>query len=95
MAEFFKLTTAEVSEQIRRKELSPVDLAHSLLDRLDTLEPTLHAWLTIDWEEVLGTARRLEQEQKRGHVLPRKSRPNQGAQATASSVRSAPASGSG
>ena len=76
MAEPFDLTVAETAEQIRRRELSSVALAESLLDRIERLEPTLTAWVTIDREEVLSVAqqrdRELEERGPRGplHGIP-------------------------
>ena len=62
MSEPFNLTVSEAAEQIRQGSLSPVDLAQSLLDRIDALDPALKAWVTIDREEVLSIARQREQE---------------------------------
>ena len=66
MPEPFTLSVAEAAAQIRSGSLSPVTLAQSLLDRIDALDPALQAWVTIDREEVLNTARQreLELEQK-------------------------------
>jgi len=66
MSEPFNLTVTEAAEQIRRGSLSPVDLAQSLLDRIDALDPALKAWVTIDREEVLSIARQREQELSSG-----------------------------
>ena len=62
MAEPFSLTVAETAQQIRQRQLSPVDLAQSLLERIDALDPKLQAWVTIDREEVLSEARQKELE---------------------------------
>ena len=66
MPEPYTLSVAEAAAQIRSGGLSPVTLAQSLLDRIDALDPGLQAWVTIDREEVLSTARQreLELEQK-------------------------------
>ena len=48
MAEPYQLTVAEAAEQVRDRRLSPVALAKSLLGRIDALDPTLGAWVTID-----------------------------------------------
>lgn len=62
MPEPFNLGVAGAAQQIRDNELSPVSLAQSLLDRIDALDPALNAWVTIDREEVISTARGLEDE---------------------------------
>ena len=53
MAELFQLTVSESADQIKQGNLSPVALAQSLLDRIDYLDSSLKAWVTIDREEVL------------------------------------------
>ena len=50
------LTIAAAAEQIRARQLSPVDLVRSCLQRIDQLEPRLQAWVTIDRERALATA---------------------------------------
>ena len=65
MPEPFTLSVAEAAAQIRSGSLSPVTLAQSLLDRIDALDPALQAWVTIDREEVLNTARQRELELER------------------------------
>ncbi len=62
MPEPFSLGVAGAAQAIRDKGLSPVSLAQSLLDRIDALDPALNAWVTIDREEVISTARELEEE---------------------------------
>lgn len=66
MVEPFRLTVAEAAAQIRHRELSPVALAQSLLDRIDALDPTLQAWVTVDREEVLSAAHQRERELETG-----------------------------
>ena len=62
MAEPYTLSVSEAAEQIRNRQLSPTAYAGELLERIDTHEPALQAWVTIDREEVLSTARQREQE---------------------------------
>ncbi|PKB73723.1 MAG: hypothetical protein BZY75_00300 [SAR202 cluster bacterium Io17-Chloro-G7] len=62
MPEPFSLGVAGAAQEIRDKGLSPVSLVQSLLDRIDALDPALKAWVTIDREEVVSTARGLEDE---------------------------------
>ncbi|KPK91490.1 MAG: hypothetical protein AMJ94_07255, partial [Deltaproteobacteria bacterium SM23_61] len=76
MTEPYRLTLSEMIQQVSRKKLSPVDLAESLLRRIDLLEPSIQAWVTIDRGKVLEEARRCEKEigrnRKRGplHGIP-------------------------
>ena len=62
----YELTVSQASQQIKEKKLSPVDLAQSLLERIDATESDLKAWATIDREEVLTTAKQLEEEASQG-----------------------------
>ncbi len=62
MPDPFSLGVAAAAQEIRDKALSPVSLAESLLDRIDSLNPVLKAWVTIDREEVISAAQGLEKE---------------------------------
>jgi len=66
MPEPYQLSVAEAAGEIRSGSLSPVELAQSLLGRIDALEPSLRAWVTIDREEVLTEAKRREDELGQG-----------------------------
>jgi aspartyl-tRNA(Asn)/glutamyl-tRNA(Gln) amidotransferase subunit A len=62
MTEPYRLTLTEMIRQIRREKLSPVALAESVLKRIDVLEPSIQAWVTLDRQKVLEEARRCEKE---------------------------------
>ncbi|MGE0822795.1 MAG: amidase [Candidatus Binatia bacterium] len=62
----YTLSIAAAAEQIRTRQLSPVDLVRSCLDRIDQLEPQLRAWVTVNREVALATAKRCEEEIQRG-----------------------------
>ena len=66
MTEPYRLTLTEMIRQIRRRKLSPVVLAESLLKRIDALEPSIQAWVTLGRQKVLEEARRCEKESARG-----------------------------
>ncbi len=68
MTEPYRLPLTEMIRQIRRKKISPMDLAESLLKRIDLLEPSIQAWVTIDRGKVLEDARRDEKEISRGRI---------------------------
>src|SRR3989441_4101949 len=58
-----RLSLAEAAERIRRRALSPVELAEAVLAQIDALNPTLNAFTTLaPREEVLATARAAERE---------------------------------
>ena len=68
MAEPYVLSASEAAEQIRSQQLSPTDYADALLQRIDRHEPTLQAWVTIDREEVLDTARQRQEGLEKGNA---------------------------
>lgn len=56
------LTIAEAAGLIAAKKLSPVDLTKACLDRIDALDPTLHAFVTVTRERALSDSRQAEAE---------------------------------
>ena len=56
MPQPYELTVAQASNLIGSRELSAVDLARSLLDRIENLEPSLKAWVYLDRAAVLAEA---------------------------------------
>ena len=69
MAEPFELTSSEAARGIRSRELSPVELVESLLQRIDSLEPRLKAWVYVDREGALLEAKAKEAELTSGASL--------------------------
>ena len=69
MPELYDLNIAQAADAIRLGETTSVELSTALLDLIDELEPSLHAWVTIDREEVLGAAHRRDQEASEGGVI--------------------------
>src|SRR5688572_8446411 len=59
----------ELARLIRTKELSPVELMHACLDRIDETEPTLNAWCGMRREEAMEEARELEGRIARGEEV--------------------------
>ncbi|MCW2557717.1 MAG: amidase [Mycobacterium sp.] len=60
--ELYELSMTEVSEKIRTKEVSPVEVTQSALARLEDVEPTLTAFVTTTPELALEQAKIAEQE---------------------------------
>ncbi len=56
------LSLAEASALIRARRLSPVELTQAILDRIDRLEPKVHAFITVTRDEALAAARTAERE---------------------------------
>jgi aspartyl-tRNA(Asn)/glutamyl-tRNA(Gln) amidotransferase subunit A len=59
-------TIVELSPRLRRKEVSPLELTRACLDRIDKLNPTLNAFITVTAESALAEARAAEIEINRG-----------------------------
>lgn len=55
-----QLSAAQAAAAIRSGDLSPVTLVEDLLRRIEELEPMLQAWVTVDSEGALATARASE-----------------------------------
>ncbi len=54
------LTIAEASRLIAAKKLSPLELTRSLLERIETLDPQLNAFITVTERRALAAARRAQ-----------------------------------
>ena len=61
------LSVAEAGLLIQAGRLSPVDLTRACLDRIDSLNPRVHAVITVIREEALERAREMEAEIRAGH----------------------------
>ncbi len=57
----------DVSELLRAKKLSPVELTQACLARIEALNPELNAFITVTTEMALGQARAAEAEIQRGN----------------------------
>jgi aspartyl-tRNA(Asn)/glutamyl-tRNA(Gln) amidotransferase subunit A len=64
-----ELTLSQAARVIRAREVSPVDLMQSLLDRAQTVDSHVQAWATLDAERALAAARTAEEQLVRGDSL--------------------------
>ena len=62
MPQPYELSAAELARQIRSRNIAPLEVAQSLLGRMDALEPRLEAWVRVDRETVLADAKRSQEE---------------------------------
>ena len=62
MPQPYELTVTAAANLIRSRELSAVELAQSLLDRIETLEPSLKAWVYLDRAAALAEAEAKDRE---------------------------------
>src|ERR1700680_3600223 len=61
-----RLSIREVSDLVRKRKVSPVELTKACLARIDRFNPSLNAFITITAESALAQAREAEAEVKRG-----------------------------
>lgn len=63
------LSAVEMAGKIRAKELSPVEIVHALLDRIERAGPTLNAFCTLTADTALDEARLAEAAVMKGEPL--------------------------
>ena len=61
-----RLSIREAAELVRRKVISPVELTQACLQRIERLNPTLNAFITVTAELAMAQARKAEAEVRRG-----------------------------
>src|SRR5882724_4426296 len=59
------LTLSEASQLVRSKKVSPVELTHECLSRIERLNPKLNAFITVTADSALAEARQAEAEIQR------------------------------
>lgn len=64
--ELWRLTLEELAPLLREGQLSPVEVTQAYLERIDALNPTLNAFITVTGDQALADARRYEEEIRRG-----------------------------
>jgi len=62
------LSAAATARAIAAKKLSPVEVVRSYLERIERLDPLLHAYITVTADAALDAARRAEQQLARGQA---------------------------
>ncbi len=66
MTDLHYATLLEVASAIRSRKVSPVELAHAMLDRIARLDPALHSYATVTAELALRQAKAAEAEIAKG-----------------------------
>jgi aspartyl-tRNA(Asn)/glutamyl-tRNA(Gln) amidotransferase subunit A len=64
--DYTKLSIREAGELVRRKAISPVELTRASLQRVERLNPTLNAFITVTAEQAIAQAREAEDEVRHG-----------------------------
>lgn len=67
--ELFELTACELAERIRSGEFSAEEAARSVLDRIEQVEPIIHAYITVMGEKALDQAREIDRRHARGEEV--------------------------
>jgi aspartyl-tRNA(Asn)/glutamyl-tRNA(Gln) amidotransferase subunit A len=60
------MSISELGRQLRRREVSPVEITRGCLERIEKLNPSLNAFITVMAESALAEARAVEAEIGRG-----------------------------
>ena len=61
------LTILELADLLRRKSLSPIELLEQQLERIESLDPKINAFITVMTEDAFARARRAETEIREGN----------------------------
>ena len=56
------LTISQLSERIRTKKTSPVEVTRVMLQRIEKLNPILNAYITVTSDEAMKSAQNVEKE---------------------------------
>src|SRR6185503_20125338 len=66
----YRKTIAELSRQLGAREISSVELTRAYLERIERLNGTLNAFITVDAERSLAQARAADERLARGDARP-------------------------
>jgi Asp-tRNA(Asn)/Glu-tRNA(Gln) amidotransferase A subunit family amidase len=69
MSELTSLSAVEIAEQVRRRQVSPVEVVEAHLARIDTVNPRINAFVDLDRERALREARAAEAALRAGGEL--------------------------
>ena len=67
--EFIYASFTELSQLIDKQKISPVELTQAYLNRIASLDDSLHAFITVDAEGALRAARIAESEIREGRRI--------------------------
>jgi aspartyl-tRNA(Asn)/glutamyl-tRNA(Gln) amidotransferase subunit A len=67
--EIHELTSSELHEKIRKREVSSEEATRAQLDRIGKIEPKIHAYLTLCEEEAFSRARSVDREIAQGREV--------------------------
>lgn len=65
----YEMTLKEVSEKIRKQEITALELTKTILDRIKEVEPHVDAYITITEEQALSRAKEIDEKIKAGEEV--------------------------
>ncbi|HUY75174.1 MAG TPA: amidase, partial [Ktedonobacterales bacterium] len=69
MAELWQLSIAEAAEMLRRRDISSIELTRAHLDRIEQVEGSVRAFVTVTDGEAMREAERVDQLRREGAKL--------------------------
>ena len=66
--DILKYTAVELGRKIKDKELTAVEATQAVLDRIDSVENTVHAYVTVDREDALKKAAQIQKKIENGEL---------------------------
>ncbi|WP_441249457.1 amidase [Kitasatospora sp. McL0602] len=69
MTELTDLTAHELAARVRRREISPVEVVQAALDRIEQVNPTVNAFVTVCGDRALAAAKEAERAVESGAEL--------------------------
>lgn len=69
MSELFELSLSDAAQAIATRRLTPIELLQACLDRIEQVEPRIHAWARLCADDARRDAQRLTQLQLGGTIL--------------------------
>ena len=65
----YEKTASELSSMLKNKEISSVELTQSVFDRIDSVEDKVNAYVTLNKEQALETAKVVDEKRAKGEEL--------------------------
>lgn len=66
----FQKTAHELSELLRKKEIKAAEIVESVLQRIHEVEPLVHSYVTLNEDQVMDQARKVDELRMKGEPLP-------------------------
>jgi aspartyl-tRNA(Asn)/glutamyl-tRNA(Gln) amidotransferase subunit A len=70
MSDLIKLSAADLANKLAEKEVSAVEVTEAHLARIDQVDPDVHAFLHVDRDGALASAKAIDDQRANGQTLP-------------------------